>query len=70
MRMLVSHKEDIGYRAVERVVVLGLGDDCRIKDLEDKKKARAFYIELSDHRELPPPLPVTWAEPPPMLEIV
>lgn len=52
MRMLVAHEEDTGYRTVEKVVVLGLVDDCKIKDLENKRKARTFYIELPP---LPPP---------------
>ena len=49
MRMLLDHKSQIGYRTIERVVVLPVVD---FKDLSDFGKSRTFIVELSDIRHL------------------
>ncbi len=57
MRMLIDHRGEIGFRVVERVVVLPLPNTSTIADLESKEKHRTFYIEFSDCRSVPTPSP-------------
>jgi hypothetical protein len=47
MRMLLDHKAQLGYRLVDRIVVLS-SDHA-----EDSQRARSFFIVLSEPREKP-----------------
>ena len=50
MRMLLEHKEEIGYRSVERIVLFGYKGFVAGKEWE---KCRTILIKLSEPR-VPP----------------
>jgi len=52
MRMLLDHKAQIGYRIVERVVILSYEDELNVPGCE---KARSMMFVLSSRRQ-----PPTW----------
>jgi hypothetical protein len=51
MRILLDHKAKIGYRTVEKVVVLPCHDE------DDEELARTFVLILSDRRQRPSMIP-------------
>ena len=53
MRMLLDHKGHIGYRTVEKVIVVSDSDDKQQKLKLDGPEARSFIILLSEKRQLP-----------------
>ncbi|KAK3167282.1 hypothetical protein OEA41_010409 [Lepraria neglecta] len=52
MRMLIDHKSQIGFRTVERVVVLRC---VNIEQLTEREKHRTILVELSAKRNIPHP---------------
>lgn len=46
--MLLDHKEEIGYRFVERIILFGYAGFVAGKEWTP---ARTFLIKLKDHRE-------------------
>jgi len=50
MHILLDHKAQIGYRIVERVIILGHKDVLKVPEDE---KARSIMIVLSNRRQPP-----------------
>ena len=58
MRMLLDHKGHIGYRTVEKVILVGDSDDKEQKLKLDEPEPRTFIILLSEKRQPPSKIPV------------
>jgi len=58
MRMLLDHKSHIGYRTVEKVIVIGDSDDKEPKLKLEGPEARSFMILLSEKRQPPSKIPI------------